>query len=315
MKLLRALDSYALAHHGLVTSAAAKRAGIGTSTWYRAIHDGTIDPVHPGVARLYGSAVTREQTIAAAVLAGGRGAVASHRAAAYLWGIPRPDDDPPEIILPERFREATLTGVVVHRPRDRKDLSPVLRSNIRCSNILRLLCDLGAVDEGAVNAAVGHVLFAGMASPHALRTAINVHTRRGRHGVPALRDALDEWIIDDKPVDSVLETAMCRLVREYQLPPVEFHAQIAGYEVDFWVVDTPIVLECDGYGTHGRNRTQFERDRVRDPELTALGYITIRFTYRRLMHDPSWVAVKIRAALDRWQPRSDHVLGGNISRS
>ena len=77
-----------------------------------------------------------------------------------------------------------------------------------------------------------------MASPVALRTAVDVHARRGRHGVPAFRDALDEWVIDGKPVDSVLEPAMRALVASYGLPPVEFHAVVDGYEVDFWVVDT-----------------------------------------------------------------------------
>ena len=150
------------------------------------------------------------------------------------------------------------------------DLSPVLRQNIRTSNMLRLLCDLGAVDPRSVPAAVGHVVTTGLASPVALRTAVDVHARRGRHGVPAFRDALDDWVLDGKPVDSVLEPAMRRLVAEYDLPPVEFHPIIRGYEVDFWIIDSPIVLECDGWETHGRNQVQFERDRVRDGELTAM---------------------------------------------
>ena len=67
---------------------------------------------------------------------------------------------------------------------------------------------------------------------------------------------------------------MRALVRQYALPAVEFHRVIHGYEVDFWVIDSPIVLECDGWDTHGRNKVTFERDRVRDGELTAMGYIT-----------------------------------------
>ncbi len=180
-----ALQDYANEHHGLVTRAAAERRGMSTSAWYRAVESGVLTPLHPGVARLVGAAVTREQRIAAAVLAAGPGAMASHRSAAHLWSIPRPDDDPVDVILTERRREATLRGVIVHRPRDRKDLSPVLRQNIRTSNVLRLLCDLGAVDPRSVPAAVGHVVTTGMASPVALRTAVDVHARRGRHGVPA----------------------------------------------------------------------------------------------------------------------------------
>jgi very-short-patch-repair endonuclease len=306
---LETLDLYANDHHGLVTRDAARRHGISRSAWYRALQDGLLDHVHPGVARLYGSPQTKEQAIAAAVLAAGPGAMASHRSAAHLWGIPRPDDDPIDVMLVERRREATLDGVVVHRPRDRRDLSPVLRSNIRASNILRLLCDLGAVDPPAVTAAVGHVVTTELASPAALRAAVEVHARRGRHGVPALREALDDWVIDGKPVDSVLEPAMRKLVMTYRLPPIEFHPVVWGYEVDFRFVDSIVILECDGWETHGRNRRRFEKDRVRDNELTARGWIVTRFTYRGITRHAANEAERIRGVLRQWAPHLD--LGGN----
>lgn len=64
------------------------------------------------------------------------------------------------------------------------------------TNILRMLCDLGAVDEPGVNAAVGHVLTTGLASPSALDAALATHSRQRRHGVVALRTALADWMID-----------------------------------------------------------------------------------------------------------------------
>jgi very-short-patch-repair endonuclease len=306
---LSTLDAYAAGHHGLVTMAAAMDTGMSRATWYRALEHGALEPLYPGVARLYGSAQTREQAIAAAVLAAGKGAMASHRSAAYLWGIPRPEDDPIDVILTVRRREANLPGVIVHRPRDRRDLSPVLRQNIRTSNILRLLCDLGAVDEGSVLAAVGQVVTAGLASPVALRSAVEVHARRGRRGVPAFRRALEEWVIDGKPVDSVLEPAMARLVKTYRLPPVEFHPIVGGYEVDFRIIGTDIILECDGWETHGRNRRRFEKDRTRDAELVALGNIVVRFTYWAITRRAAKEAERIRAIVRRWAPHLD--LGGN----
>ncbi len=60
-------------HHGLLTKERALRAGVSESDWYRALRRGQIEYVHPGVARTYGSTDTREQRIAAAVLAGGHG--------------------------------------------------------------------------------------------------------------------------------------------------------------------------------------------------------------------------------------------------
>ena len=198
--------------------------------------------------------------------------------------------------------DRSIDGAIVHRPRDRKDLSPVLRANIPTSNILRWCCDLGAVDEPSVNAAVGHVVAGGLASPRALRAAVDVHARRGRPGVPALRAALDDWELDGKPVDSILEPMMRRVLQRFGLPPARFHAIVAGYEVDFHFPGTPVVLECDGWETHGRNRNQFEFDRERTAVVTAAGFVIVHFTYRQLARQPERVAKRIRANLDRWAP-------------
>jgi len=299
---LRAIDEYARAHHGLITRDAALRHGMSRSGWYRALTDGSLQPVQHGVARLYGSPVTKEQRIEAAVMAAGAGAMASHRSAAHLWGVPRADDDPVDVMLVDRRRESTVPAAVVHRPRDRKDLSPVLRANIRCSNVLRFLCELGAVDEPSVSAALGHVVTNGLASPAALRAAVDVHARRGRHGVPALRRALGDRVIDGKPVDSVLEKAMQRLVEAHGLPSVEFHPRIAGFEVDFRVVGTPIVLECDGWVHHAKTPVQQARDAERDGELVADGMVPVRFTYLQITRQPARQADRIRRIILRWAP-------------
>ncbi len=186
--------------------------------------------------------------------------------------------------------------------RDLLDLAPSRRDGIPTTNILRTLCDLGALDAAAVPGAVGHVVTTGLASPAALIKAIKRHGRRGRPGVPALRDALDDWVLDGKPVDSVLEPAMRRLLEAHHLPRAEFHPRIGGYEVDFRVVDSPLVLECDGWATHGREKRQFERDRTRDAELAALGFVVLRFTYRAIVSRPAEEAERIRRNVARWAP-------------
>jgi very-short-patch-repair endonuclease len=299
---LSIVHEFAAAHHGLVTMAAATDAGVSRATWFRALADGRLVPVHRGVARLAVVAPSDEQVIHAAVLATGPGSLASHRTAARLWGIPRADGDPVEVIVTARNRSPDVVGVVVHRPRDRKDLVPVLRSAIPTTNILRLLCDLGAVDPTAVSAAVGHVLSARLASPAALRAAIDRHSRRGRHGVPAFREALDQWLIQGRPADSVLELAMRRLFETYGLPPFEFHALIAGFEVDFLIVGTPIVLECDGWEYHAKSREQQSRDAARDATLAAAGFVPVRFTYHQIVRRPAEQARRIRAIVRRWAP-------------
>lgn len=297
---LSALERFAHDHHGLVTRQAAADRGVARSTWFRALGDGRLIGVHPGVARLPGAPVTRTQRIAAAVFAAGSGAMASHRSAAYLWGVPRPDDDPVDIMVPARTCSPTISGAIVHRPRDRRDLSPVLRHNVRVANVLRFLCDLGAVDEPSVHSAVGHVLFQRLARAHHLAAAVRVHARRGRHGVPALRRALEDWMLDGRPADSVLESMMHRLLRVHGLPPAEFHPRIAGYVVDFWLIDTPVVIECDGWEYHGRTMVQHDRDTRRDNDIVLAGYIPVHVTYRMVRCDPAEAARRIRGALARW---------------
>jgi very-short-patch-repair endonuclease len=282
------LDELARQHHGVVTRAMFDGSD---HAWWRAIRAGMLIQVHPGVARLPGTADTPEQRIAAAVLATHPHGLASHRSAAHLWGIPRHDDDPVDIILPGRSRQPELDGVEVHRPRDSAHLTPPQRrSNIRCTNIIRTLCDLGAVDAGAVEGAVGHVLTTNLASLDALEAGL----------VPALRAAIDAWRIDGRPADSVLEPAMLRLVERYGLPPVQFHPWIDCFEVDFRVIGTPIILECDGWTAHGLNPDQFEYDRLRDGRLAAAGWIVVRFTYRAIIARPARTAARIREVVARW---------------
>jgi very-short-patch-repair endonuclease len=290
-------DDWARAHHGIITREAS---GLPRSSWYRAITDGDLQQLHPNVARLIGTPDTPEQRIIAGVLAIGEPAIASHRSAARLWGVPRPDDDPVDVILTGARRDLDLDGVVIHRPTDLARLTPQRQYGITCTNILRTIVDLGAVDAAGVHAAVGHAVATRLATLEAIEAAVADHARPGRHGVVAARDAVADWSIDLKPADSILEVLMARLVRRFDLPPVEFHPVIEGYEVDFRVVDSPVILECDGWAYHGAIATNFERDRQRDAELTAAGWIVLRFTYRSITTRPKATAARIRAAVERW---------------
>lgn len=292
-------DEWARAHHGIITRDAS---GMSRSAWYRALDAGDLIAVHPNVARLPGAAVTPEQRIIAGVAAIGAPAVASHRSAVRLWSVPRPDDDPVDLIVLDGRRDLDLDGVVIHRPRDRQRLSPQRRFNIPCTNILRTLIDLGAVAPEAVSGAIGHAIATRLATLDALEATLADHAVKGRDGVAALRSAIDEWAIDHRPADSLLEAAMTRLVRRYGIPAVEFHPVIEGIEVDFRVVDSPVVIECDGWAYHGLRRDNFERDRERDALLIGAGWVVLRFTYRSITTRPGWTARSILRALDRWQP-------------
>jgi very-short-patch-repair endonuclease len=307
---LSELDKLGRHQHGVI---ARRQTSLTTSAWSRATTSGSLIPIHRGVARLVGTADTAEQQITAAILASGPGTLASHRSAAHLHGVPSSAPPPVDIIVrpPDLRRPSTgqtgharrLEGVIVHRPSDLKRLAPHRIHGVACTNILRTLVDLGAVAPNHVHGAVGHALTNDLVTLDAIEAALASHARRGRAGICALRSAVDVWSIDAKPADSVLEPAFRRLAKRYGLPPVEFHPHVGGREVDFTVVGTPIVIECDGWRYHGKDRDQFERDRANDAEFASRGWIVLRFTYRKITSRPADVADHIRRSIAQWADR------------
>lgn len=310
MRLLD-LDTTARRQHGVL---ARNQTTMSPSAWRRAIAAGTIVELHRDVARLVGTHDSPQQSIMAAVLAAGKGALASHRSAALLHGIPVAEPPPVDVVVPHRGADDRsnsrgrtanrLIDVCIHRPRDLQRTEPHRIDHIPCTNILRTLVDLGAVDRAAVHGAVGHALTNDLATLDAIESTLGQHARKGRRGVTALRWAMDEWSLDAKPADSVLEPAMHRLLGRYGLPTAVFHAHIGGREVDFHVTGTPIVIECDGWTYHGRDREQFERDRDDDAEFASHGWIVLRFTYRKITTRPADVANQIRRTIERWADTS-----------
>jgi very-short-patch-repair endonuclease len=296
---LQPFDRYARLHRGLLPFT---ESGLTRREWSIAVARGDIELLHREVARLYGSAITAELRIQAAVLAAGPDAMASHRSSTLLWGAERPPDDPVDLILPRRERRARLSQVVVHRPRDLQQLRPVWRHGIPTTDPLRTLVDLGAVDPKGVDAALARFVMDGYVTPRAVRAALVRHSQQGRHGVVALRDALDRWSVNEKPVDSDLESLMAEIFVTFDLPRFDFHAIVGGYEIDFWILGSTIVIECDGWSSHGVDRDQFEFDRVRDADLLAKGFITVRVTWRQMTTNPRAVARRIESALQQWSP-------------
>jgi len=104
---------------------------------------------------------------------------------------------------------------------------------------------------------------------------------------------------------------MNALLGRHTLPTALFHPIVCGYELDF-LIGRRVVVECDGWATHGLDRSTFERDRVRDTELLAAGYVVARFTWRQIRRQGALVARRLRAILLRVDPEA---LLGKLSTS
>lgn len=82
-----------------------------------------------------------------------------------------------------------------------------------------------------------------------------------------------------------------------------FEPQVDIYHRGRWVarVDLAnrslrIVIECDGFETHG-GRDAFVADLVRHTTLVAAGWRTLRFTWRQVMFYPEWVLEMVLEAI------------------
>jgi very-short-patch-repair endonuclease len=225
--------------------------------------------------------LTRNGVLTAAVLACGEGAVLSHRSAAELWRIgPRS-----ALIDVTAAVDRRVQGVICHRAalEERSTLEGIpvttpARTIIDLADVLTARGLERAVDEAEY-----------------LRLDLSgLEPILGRRGAGALARLLTEWRTESR-TRSELEEVFIALCAEHGLERPEVNVHVEGSERDFLWRGARLVVEVDGAQAH-RTRRAFERDRLRDAELTAAGYRVMRFTQRRLEREPGAVAGLLRRA-------------------
>jgi very-short-patch-repair endonuclease len=117
----------------------------------------------------------------------------------------------------------------------------------------------------------------------------------GHRGRPPLARATAG---EPKLTRSELEARFLTLVRRAALPEPDANTSLAAldhqpHEVDFYVPAHNLVVELDGWETHG-TRAAFKNDRRKDAALTASGYRVMRFTYDDIVYEPETVLARLR---------------------
>jgi very-short-patch-repair endonuclease len=92
------------------------------------------------------------------------------------------------------------------------------------------------------------------------------------------------------------ERRFLRLIRAASLPPPDHNVPVGQYELDTLWRDARVVVELDGYEFHS-SRAAFDRDRARDAELQASGFVVLRFTWRQVKHRPELVIALLARTL------------------
>ena len=268
--------------HGLIVRGQLLRSGIDANAVKRLLRHGVLEEALPNVYRLPGAPRTWLQSLMAACLWAGDGAVASHRAAAALWGLDGFDEGPLEVTttkknqLSVRFR--------IHRGAVPPKLATT-RRGVPVTNAARTLLDLCVcIRQERMSQVVDEALRKGLVSLDLLRRTVD--SSPGCKGVRALRALVQQREPGYQPSASELQAATRRLltragiafVEEFVVPDDDgnFVAR-----VDFKLVDVPIVVESDGRANHS-SKLDWQHDLDRRNLLTALGLGVIHVTWDKV---------------------------------
>jgi len=280
--------------YGVVTRKQLEGLGLGRGAIDLALARRRLHIVHPGVYAVGYRCLGAEARRMAAVLAGGTGAVLSHRMAAAHWDIRPSAATAIDVTTPLHRR--SRPGVCFHRSRLPVDETTV-HEGIPVTSVTRTLFDLAAVvSPGQLGRAMREVEARRLWDRLSLRDLLARHPRPpGAAAIRALVDG-DAYVTRSEFEERLLAVLDAGLQRP--LANVTIHLGDRFIEVDFAWPEHGVIVELDGHATHG-TRASFEDDRARDRALVAAGWRVIRITWRQLRDEPAAVAGDVRAALAR----------------
>jgi len=254
---------------------------------------------HRGVYRHAAVPSTWHVRVVAAVLAGGDGAVASHRTAARLHGfsgIPR--------WRPEVTTCATdvprATGVHFHRTNllDPPDVCDV--DGIPCTRRSRTLLDLGGVlPFELVQPIIEDAIIRKLVTRYELVAVLERVGGRGRRGTATLRATLREQLPAN--LESELERRLLRLLPpEHGLIPQHELRCVDGRRVrlDFGDPERRIAVEGNGHRWHGTSK-QLRADMARRRSIQASGWVLYEYGWSDVTESPATTQAELARTLSR----------------
>jgi very-short-patch-repair endonuclease len=286
----------------VVSSAQLRGVGLGAAAVHGRVQSGRLLHVRRNVYAVGWGPSTPEARWMSAVLACGPGAMLSHLSAAHLWELLEDRGGPVHLTVPGR-RGRKLGGLCVHRAGSLRPEDSTSFRGIPCTSPARTILDLAAVvGAGWLRRAIGEAEVLGIVDLGDLRRQIAVN--RGRRGVARLGSILSEIDPQTSRTRSELERRFLGICARAGLPKprVNGHLRIDGirFEGDFIWDDPKVLVEADGRRFHS-TRTAFERDRRRDQRLIRSGWQVVRFTWRQVVDEPSYVSATVTAILSHGQ--------------
>lgn len=197
--------------------------------------------------------------------------------------------------------EGLGAGVIVHKARPLQAGIMMLGPRVPVMNPLFTFLVLGSVaEQGLVATALDAAVSQREVSVRGLCDVLKNHGHRYR-GAAVLGAILVERGYYVVPPNNKMEAAFVALLVAAGLPEPQRQVGISGPEgwigrVDFAYLEFRLIIELDGFGTHG-TRDAFQSDRERDRKLVAAGWRIVRFTWVDIQERPERVAVELRLLL------------------
>jgi very-short-patch-repair endonuclease len=289
---LLALAALADRQWGVVALAQVLDLGITRHALYHSLSVGRLHRLHRGVYAVGHRQIGDEGRTLAAVMACGRGAVLSHQSAAAWWGLSSRAPRIVHVTAPRGRRGRD--GVTVHRSRQLDAGVVTRRRGIPITTVERTLLDIAAT-AAADDLADALATARRLGRLHRRRLEDVIARCSGHPGSGALTRAI---AARPAPTRNAFERGFLQLVRRAGLPDPLVNSRVAApdhpfLEVDFLWPSHALIVETDGYETHGTRRA-FEADRAKDAALTAAGFRVVRFTWRT---DQAIIVRRLRALL------------------
>ncbi len=285
--------------NGAITIDQLRAAGLTRDAIRARVARGRLVPLFRGVYALGDPALLPLVGATGAVLSLGPTALLSHRSAAALLGLAVADEQTVDVTVVGCNRRAR-PGIRIHRVRALDPRDVTRREKLALTSAPRTLVDFAAqASSSELGDAFAEARAKRLLTDRALQGAL-ARVPSNHRGAAVIRAMLREGGTYDR---SKAERLMRAHLRSAGLPQPEVNRIIAGHLADFLWRDQKLIVEVDGYGTHG-NRQAFEADRRRDRAHVAAGYVVIRVTWWQLQHEPIAVIAAIaQAIVRRTEPR------------
>ena len=275
--------------------------GLSDSAVRSRVATGRLHLVHRGVYSVGHGRLTRAGRWAAAALACGPSAVLADITAAHHLGLSTWSTTPAHVLVPGR-RCRRRSGIVAHTCSCLREDEATVHDGLPCTSWARTVLDLAAtrprrVVEKALDRAETKRLF------DLSQLEVAMARSHRRQGMAVIRSILGSYEIGVDLPRNEREELMRSICVEYGLPVprVNFPMLLGGrwIEADFYWPDHGLVVEVDGWGTHG-TRQGFQSDRARDRNMSLTSDLALlRFDAQELLDSSRSVAADLSAMLTK----------------